>query len=130
MKAAIDIDFKNLRGFDVDTLKEGQSSYFTVKKGEDVEKGLVENGYTEAEIGVAKARLLRGGADRIILCNKKEYDKLEEVNAEKAKEEKRLEELKKLNRKEQVKMLKKLGAENVPHYEIDRAKLIYKLESK
>jgi len=130
MKAAEDINFKNLRGFDKSRLKEGESSYVTVKAGECLSKVLKEKGYEEKEIAEAETRILKGNPHWLILEDEKDENKSKKASKEKAEYEKRYNELRSEKKDWQIIKLKKLGAKQIPALEDDRVKLIIDLEMK
>lgn len=133
MKATEEINFPNLRVLEKkgrQGLEEGDSSYFSVKKGEDVVKVLESNGYGEQEVKDYITRIMKGNPHLLSLEN--EYEKKKQVEAvnERDAERKRKEELFALKKKEQVDKLLELGVDkkHVPALEPDRVNLLYKLE--
>lgn len=129
MKAKQIIEVRNYRGFDENNvLKEGHSSSFRVHPDEVLEEKLKEHGLTEQEQKDVCTRILKGNPHWVTIENKEDEKKLEKAIEEKKKREKRKEELFKLNKKEQVALLKVLKANNFPLSEADRIELILNLE--
>lgn len=133
MKAICEIRFKNLRGFDANgNQKPGADSSLRVRVGEDVEQKLKENGYDESETKDAVVRIMRGNKHWVQMDTPKEEELQKKVDKAKEAYEKRYEELRALNSKEQLALLKALGVTSAkaPVSEDDKCKLIIELESK
>jgi hypothetical protein len=129
MKAKEEIRIRNYRGFDENgLLKKGEQSSFKVLKGEDFKSKLEEKGLTEQEVLDISTRILKGNSQWLELETKEEKVKLKEVKEEKKVDDLRYEELRSLKKKEQVSLLKELGAKDIPAYEDERVKLIMKME--
>jgi len=129
MKAIVDINLANLRAFE-----KGKHNpklglkHLVVLKGEDLTTVLKQFKYSDEEIRATEIRILRGNPHWLEVKSEDDKKKVKEVKKDKEAEQKRYDELEKLNKKEQVEMLKKLGAKKIPGYEDDRIKLIMKLE--
>lgn len=131
MKSTMQIWFSNLRGFtETGLLKEGQATSFRIEADEDLPSKLKEHGYTNDEIRDACTRILKGNPHWVKLENLNELKLSEKVQDDKAHEKMRKEQLKALDKKEQLKLLKELGANQIPHFEVDKINLIYELELK
>ncbi len=134
MKAKIQLDIRNPRAFNGSSFnpKAGESSYFSVFPGENVEKTLEQNGLSEEEVAEICMRLLKGTKDQVELETEAEEKVLKEVQEDKEAEKVRKSEIEKLNKKEQITLLKELGHKGkIPVYEKGgdgRIALIYKLE--
>ena len=133
MKAIVEIDFPNLRGFDeTGILKEGNDTYFKVFPGETLNLKLKEHGFTDEEVAEYQIRILKGNPRWVSLETDVEKETKKNVDLDKVKEVKRYDELERLNKKEQSELLKKLGIKekDIPSSEPDRIALIMKLEKK
>ena len=122
MKARQQIDVKSLHGED--------SSYFSILAGEDIEEVLEQHKYTAEEKAFVITTVLKGNPHWVDLNTKEEKKAFEKVVVDKEIEQLRKEELKKLTKVKQIELLKQLGAVEIPHFEVDRVDLIWRLEPK
>ena len=127
MKAAVHIDFPNLRAFENRVQKEGMSSSFSAKVGDNIEEVMKKNGYSQEEIDRTKIRIIKGNHHWVVQENEKEKEEFKSVRFEKEMEDKEKETLGKLNKKQQLDLLKELGAKTFPASEGERIDLIMKL---
>ncbi len=129
MKAKLDINFRNPKAFDkLGRFTGEESSYFTVKKGEELSEVLKANGHSDEEVAKAEVRILKGNPHWLEAKSEDEKKKVVEVKKDKESEEKRYAELKSEKKDWQANKLKELGAKSIPSYEDGRIKLIMKLE--
>jgi len=133
MKAKILINIPNLRALEKGLpLPEHESSCFSILPGEDLDNVMLQHGLSVEEANVYTTRILRGNPHWVELEHKVEVKKAEEVKVDLQAENKRKDELSRLNKTQQSELLVKLGVDKkkVPASESDRIVLIMELEKK